>query len=104
LFNYININCFILGAGAGGSSASYWLKEAFTNTSLNINTTIYEQSSIVGGRAKIIKVVYNGEEINIELGASLFIDVNYNMYNFTKKFGLEFIGNNEEIPDARFGV
>ncbi|CAJ0834159.1 1680_t:CDS:2 [Entrophospora sp. SA101] len=94
----------IIGAGAGGSSASYWLKEAFTNSSLNVNTTVYEQSSIVGGRAKTIKFEYNGEKFNIELGATLFIDDNYNMFNSAKKFGLEFIKPGEEVPDARFGI
>nr|CAG8496430.1 10102_t:CDS:10 [Entrophospora candida] len=94
--------------GAGGSSASYWLKETFNNSnssSLKFNTTIYEKSSIIGGRAKVVEFEsVNGEKFNIELGGSLFIDSNYHIINASKQFGLEFIYYGEETPNARNGM
>ncbi|CAJ0766250.1 9649_t:CDS:2, partial [Entrophospora sp. SA101] len=94
--------------GAGGSSASYWLKETFNNSnssSLKFNTTIYEKSSIIGGRAKVVEFEsVNGEKFNIELGGSLFIDRNYHIINASKQFGLELIYYGEETPNARNGM
>jgi len=108
----ININKFFffpIGAGAGGSSASYWLKETFVkpNSSvwLNFNATIYEKSSIVGRRAKVVNFESNdGEKFNIELGAALFADNNYHIIEAAKKFGLESVYYGEEVPDTRAGM
>jgi prenylcysteine oxidase / farnesylcysteine lyase len=92
------------GAGSGGSSAAYWVSEAFVNSSVKINTTVYEQSSRIGGRTEIIKYERDGIIIPIELGASIFVDVNYYMIENAKKFGLEFINYGEEMEDSKTGM
>ncbi|GES94549.1 prenylcysteine lyase [Rhizophagus clarus] len=94
----------IIGAGAGGSSAAYWISNAFTNSSVKIDTTVYEQASHIGGRTEIIKFERDGITIPIELGASLFVDVNYNIVENAKKFGLEFIQYGEEMENSRTGI
>lgn len=40
----------IIGAGAGGTSAAFWLSKAKERYGLDIEVDIYEQSSYVGGR------------------------------------------------------
>ncbi|CAG8630998.1 12395_t:CDS:2 [Funneliformis mosseae] len=92
------------GAGAGGSSAAYWVSEAFANSSVKINTTIYEQSSIVGGRVNVINFERDDINIPIELGASIFVDVNYHLVENAKKFGLEFIKYGEELENSKMGI
>jgi len=82
---------YLIGAGAGGSSAAYWISEAFANSSVKVNTTVYEQSPRIGGRAEIMKYKRDGVDVLIELGASLFVDVNYYVAENSEKFGLEFI-------------
>ncbi|CAI2183377.1 9495_t:CDS:2 [Funneliformis geosporum] len=91
-------------AGAGGSSAAYWVSEAFANSSVKINTTIYEQSSDVGGRVKLINFERDGINIPIELGASIFVDVNYHLVENAEKFGLEFIKYGEELENSKMGI
>ncbi|POG79635.1 hypothetical protein GLOIN_2v1524591, partial [Rhizophagus irregularis DAOM 181602=DAOM 197198] len=63
----------IIGAGAGGSSAAYWISNAFVNSSVKVDTTVYEQSSRIGGRTEIINFERDGITIPIELGASIFV-------------------------------
>lgn len=97
--------CYVLiGAGAGGSSAAYWISNAFVNSSVKIDTTVYEQSSRIGGRTEIIKFERDGLSIPIELGASLFVDVNYHIIENAKKFGLEFMEYGEEMENSRSGM
>jgi prenylcysteine oxidase/farnesylcysteine lyase len=42
----------VVGAGAGGSSAAYWLSLAKQRaaTGTNVTVTVYEQNNYVGGR------------------------------------------------------
>lgn len=94
----------IIGAGAGGSSAAYWISEAFANSSASVKTTVYEQLPQVGGRALVYNYTRDNTQIFVELGASLFIDANYHMTNSAKKFGLEFINYGEELPNAKVGI
>ncbi|CAG8443653.1 11248_t:CDS:10 [Ambispora leptoticha] len=93
-----------LGAGAGGTSAAYFLSEKFENTSLKIESTIFERSNYVGGRSTVVKFVRDEQEYPIELGASIFIDVNYHLANSAKKFGLEYEYFGKKFPGARLGI
>ena len=40
----------IIGAGAGGSSAAYWISLAQQRWGLDIDIDVYEQRSYIGGR------------------------------------------------------
>ncbi|CAG8460034.1 15371_t:CDS:2 [Acaulospora colombiana] len=91
-------------AGAGGSSVAYYLSKSYTNTSKPISITVYEKESQVGGRVHIVNFERNDTKISIELGASIFVDLNYHLVNAAKKFGLEFMEYEEEYPDSRLGI
>ncbi|GAA5901766.1 uncharacterized protein JCM6883_000388 [Sporobolomyces salmoneus] len=94
----------IIGAGAGGSSAAYFLRHFSALTSRNLSTqvTIYESSDYVGGRSTVSwpwlndpysPPPYSGfeeeEEVEpIELGASIFVSVNKNLEKAVRIFGL----------------
>jgi prenylcysteine oxidase/farnesylcysteine lyase len=40
----------IIGAGAGGSSAAFWIAKAKERSSLDVAIDIYERSDYIGGR------------------------------------------------------
>lgn len=40
----------IIGAGAGGSSAAFWIAKAKERNGLNVAIDIYERSDYIGGR------------------------------------------------------
>ena len=40
----------IIGAGAGGSSAAFWLSKARTRLKVNFEIDVYESSDYIGGR------------------------------------------------------
>ena len=61
----------IIGCGAGGTSAAYFLRSG---------ATIYEASEECGGRAKHITV---GDQV-IEMGGTMLIDDNYYINAFIK--------------------
>jgi len=78
----------LLGAGAGGSSTAYYLRKFAANKNLDVSITVYEKNSYIGGRSTTVNVYNNPDEV-VELGASIFVEVNESLYNATKEFGLE---------------
>lgn len=40
----------IIGAGAGGSSAAFWLSKARTRVGVNFEIDVYESKDYIGGR------------------------------------------------------
>ncbi|KAJ1025100.1 hypothetical protein NDA16_002607 [Ustilago loliicola] len=85
----------IIGAGPSGTSAAYFLKHAqdlltSSNTSDDtIDVTIYERNTRIGGRTAITHPYDNSSLDPIELGASIFADVNLNLRRAVKDFSLE---------------
>jgi hypothetical protein len=71
----------IIGAGAAGSSASYFLSHQVAKHQLGVGVeiTLYESSDHVGGRADVVRPwlqdEQEGEEEPIESGASIFAEV-----------------------------
>lgn len=78
----------VIGAGAGGSSTAYYLRKFAANKNFDVSITVYEKNSYVGGRSTTVNVYNNPNEV-VELGASIFVEVNESLYNATKEFGLE---------------
>lgn len=76
------------GAGAGGASAAYYLQKFAANNGYDVDITVYEKSSYIGGRSTTVNVYGNPDE-PAELGASIFVAVNECLTNATKEFGLE---------------
>jgi prenylcysteine oxidase / farnesylcysteine lyase len=75
------------GAGAAGSSAGYHLKKFAKSAGVDVNITIFEKSAYVGGRSTTVNAYADPLE-PIELGASIFVEVNTILKNATIEFGL----------------
>ncbi|CAK5279586.1 unnamed protein product [Mycena citricolor] len=76
----------IIGAGAGGSSAAFWLAKAQA-LGVEVEVDLFEKESYVGGRT----VVYpydNKSFPAVELGASIFVKANKNMWRAVDEFNL----------------
>ena len=79
----------IIGAGAGGSSTAYHLRK-FVDSSrydLPIEIDLFESSPRIGGRTTTVNAL-NDERVPVELGGSIFVEVNHILVNLTKEFGL----------------
>ncbi|KAI1361544.1 prenylcysteine oxidase [Xylaria arbuscula] len=77
----------IIGAGAAGSSAAYHLQRFANESNIAINVTVFEKTAHIGGRTLTVNVHDDPFE-PIELGASIFVDVNYILSNATRDFEL----------------
>lgn len=99
----------VIGAGAGGSSAAFWLSKAKARLGVNFEIDVYESGSYIGGRecpsskhrGPLLKkkkkltgstVVYpydNSSLPELELGASIFVEANQNLWRASDEFNLE---------------
>jgi prenylcysteine oxidase/farnesylcysteine lyase len=71
----------IIGAGAAGSSAAFFLhKQLLTLAHRDkIEITIYEKEPRVGGRAAIIHPYNDSKYDPVEIGASIYASVNLHL-------------------------
>lgn len=79
----------IIGAGAGGSSAAFWVAKAKQRHGLDVDVDVYEAGPYVGGRSTVV-YPYN-DPVNyaaVELGGSIFVDANRNMHRAAQEFNL----------------
>ncbi len=90
----------VIGAGASGSSAAWWLSKAHDKLSQDehwsgkaplsgcreeIEITVFEREERIGGRTAVVYPFDDPEHYDaIELGASIFADVNRNMVRAAK--------------------
>jgi prenylcysteine oxidase/farnesylcysteine lyase len=63
------------------------LQQFADKSGLAVNITVFEKSSYVGGRSRTVNAYDNPLE-RVELGASIFVDVNTILKNSSQKFGL----------------
>ncbi|KAI2635782.1 prenylcysteine oxidase [Hypomontagnella submonticulosa] len=77
----------IIGAGAAGSSTAYHLRKYAEQEGLAVNITIFEKTGRIGGRTLTLNV-YDDPLSPVELGASIFVEVNHILFNATKEFNL----------------
>ena len=87
----------IIGAGSGGASAAYYINR-FKHPCSRVNITVYERSSYVGGRSTTVDV-YDDPAEPVELGASIFVEVNKNLVSAAREFGLVAQGFKPRIED-----
>ncbi|KAJ7630585.1 Prenylcysteine lyase-domain-containing protein [Roridomyces roridus] len=78
----------IIGAGAGGSSAAFWLGKAQERFGLDVEVDIYEKNTYVGGRSTVVYPYENTSLPPVELGASIFVKANKNMWRAVDEFNL----------------
>jgi prenylcysteine oxidase / farnesylcysteine lyase len=80
----------IIGGGAGGSSAAYHLRK-YVNASLHdicIDIDLFDNGPRIGGRTTTVNAL-NDERYPVELGASIFVPINFILTNATKEFSLD---------------
>jgi len=75
------IDVAIVGAGAGGTAAAYFLKKLRPD----INIDLFERRSHAGGRT----FFENALGVNVETGASIMIEENKYMHDWVEEMGLE---------------
>lgn len=81
----------IIGAGAGGSSAAFWISKAKERFGVDVEVDVYERQDYIGGRSIIVHPYGNSSLPALELGASIFVEANKNLwrasneFNFTRK-------------------
>lgn len=80
----------IIGGGAGGSSAAYFLSRAHEKLEAGgrggegFDITLLERDERIGGRAAVVHPYDDPQYPAVELGASIFADVNKNMQRAVK--------------------
>ncbi|ODV86734.1 hypothetical protein CANARDRAFT_6306 [[Candida] arabinofermentans NRRL YB-2248] len=90
------IKIAIIGAGSGGTSAAYYLQK-YSNSSYEI--TIFERSEWIGGRSMSVDI----HGVEVELGASIFVDANKILMNAVEEFDLE-VESFGGDDDTGFGI
>jgi prenylcysteine oxidase / farnesylcysteine lyase len=95
----------IIGAGAGGSSAAFWISKARERFGLEVEVDVFDKNSYIGGRMSFYMNVlvqrlhltsgsttvypYDNSSLPpIELGASIFVAANKNMWRASEEFNL----------------
>ncbi|MCJ1414503.1 hypothetical protein MMC32_000830 [Xylographa parallela] len=86
----------IIGAGSAGASTAYYINR-FRSSCQPTNITVYEASNYVGGRSTTVDV-YDDPTEPVELGASIFVQVNRNLVSAAAEFGLSTSGNADARP------
>ncbi|EXJ59724.1 hypothetical protein A1O7_03871 [Cladophialophora yegresii CBS 114405] len=96
----------IIGAGPGGSSASYHLRK-FSQSStgpeeIPLEITVFESNPHIGGRTTTVNAL-DDPRYPVELGASIFVKINHILYNATRDFGLSStVKLYESAPESKY--
>ncbi|EON97353.1 putative prenylcysteine oxidase protein [Phaeoacremonium minimum UCRPA7] len=77
----------VLGAGAAGASTAYYLQKYAERDGVAVNITIFEKTDHIGGRTLTVNPYDNPHEA-VELGASIFVEQNFILYNASQEFEL----------------
>ncbi|KAK7899839.1 hypothetical protein LTR67_003584 [Exophiala xenobiotica] len=95
----------IIGAGPGGSSASYHLEKFAQSSSLDVplDITVFDSNPYIGGRTTTVNAL-DDPRYPTELGASIFVKINHILYNATRDFELipSFRNHESAAPDAKY--
>ncbi|KAH7394146.1 prenylcysteine oxidase-like protein 1 precursor [Phaeosphaeria sp. MPI-PUGE-AT-0046c] len=78
----------IIGAGAAGSSAAYHLSLYATEASIPVNISVFERNAYIGGRTTTVNV-WDDPTFPVELGGSIFVEVNHIMVEAMERFRLD---------------
>ncbi|XP_014561791.1 hypothetical protein COCVIDRAFT_85947 [Bipolaris victoriae FI3] len=77
----------IIGAGAAGSSAAYHLAQYAAQEKIPTNITVFERNGYVGGRTTTVHP-WDDKTVSIELGGSIFVQINQIMVKAMEDFNL----------------
>ncbi|KAJ5751615.1 hypothetical protein N7520_008532 [Penicillium odoratum] len=87
----------VIGAGAGGSFAAHELRKLADASGIPVNVTVFERASYVGGRSTTVDA-FDDPAYPIELGASIFVEVNQILMNASYDLGLFVLGADHARP------
>ncbi|KAH7910709.1 FAD/NAD(P)-binding domain-containing protein [Hygrophoropsis aurantiaca] len=90
----------IIGAGAGGSSAAFWISKAKERFGIDVEIDVYERAGYVGGRSTTVYPYNDTSLAPVELGASIFVDANKNLMRASKEFNLSLSKFEDEDSDT----
>ncbi|KAL6302927.1 Prenylcysteine lyase-domain-containing protein [Sparassis latifolia] len=93
----------VIGAGAGGSSAAFWIAKARERFGLDVEVDVYERSGYIGGRSTVVHPYGDAAYEPVELGASIFVGANKILWRATDEFGLERIDFGDD-DDGVMGI
>lgn len=109
----------IIGAGVSGTSSAYFLSTAqeklnrlrlreipgCANSTLpeHISITVYERTGRVGGRVYGVHPLNDSSIMPVEIGASIYADINKNMARAVKALRFKSISR-EILPGSRLGL
>ncbi|KAJ7693682.1 Prenylcysteine lyase-domain-containing protein [Mycena rosella] len=82
------IRVAIIGAGAAGTSATFWIAKAQERFGIDVEVDLYEKESYVGGRSTVVYPYGNTSLPAVELGASIFVKANKNLWRAVEEFNL----------------
>ncbi|KAL1900489.1 hypothetical protein Sste5346_002210 [Sporothrix stenoceras] len=87
----------IIGAGAAGASTAYHLRQFADQDGVAVNITLFEKTDRIGGRT-LTAHAYDDPNQPVELGASIFVEVNAILWNAASEFSLPLIpaGGNDD--------
>lgn len=88
----------VQGAGSAGSSAAYYLRNYADLFHLPVNITVFEETDHIGGRSTTVNV-YDDPSQPVELGASIFVEVNRNLMKAAEDFGLTTKAAGHDAPN-----
>lgn len=90
----------VIGAGPAGTSFAYHLHNYSSQSDISLAITVYDRESYIGGRSTTVNVY--DEPLNpVELGASIFVQVNHILHHAVSYFNLSTRGIK---PDAKTSV
>ncbi len=87
------------GAGAAGSSVAYYLTKFATAANVSANISVFEAAAHIGGRSTTVPV-FGDQAQPVELGASIFVEVNRNLVSAVKELGLDINGQKSSSANA----
>ncbi|KAG0699722.1 FAD/NAD(P)-binding domain-containing protein [Suillus ampliporus] len=90
----------IVGAGAGGTSAAFWISKAKEKFGIDVEIDVYERSDYVGGRSTVVYPYNDTTFTPLELGASIFVDANKNLMRASKEFNLTLTTFDDDDSDT----
>ncbi|KAF8557352.1 FAD/NAD(P)-binding domain-containing protein [Imleria badia] len=90
----------VIGAGAAGSSAAFWISKARQRSEIDVEVDVYERASYIGGRSTTVYPYDDPTHAPIELGASIFVDANKNLMRASKEFNLSLNDFGDEFSDT----
>ena len=95
----MSLTARLSGAGSAGASAAYYINK-FKGPCDTVNITVFERSGYIGGRSITVDA-YDDTREPVELGASIFVEVNKNLVSAVREFGLATKGaEKNDLPNT----